>query len=238
MDTWKAGAQRAAKICRAGSLLPLDLTVRLYGGTDKFEHRYTRPYTRHLQSRRWKKNRILEIGVGGFEEEGYQNARPGGSLRVWRDYFPRSAVVGLDVCEKEVDLGRRVGFVQGDQSVPDDLAMVLDLLGGPPDIVIDDGSHLVDDAERSFRYLFPLMSSGSLYVFEDLHTSYWREYGGGIPAPTGTAVGLVKTLVDAVQACDRTFDRKTKWGERPSTAYSDVIGLHVYPGICFIVKSA
>ena len=65
-------------------------------GSDKHHHHYYTPYyERHLKNLRKSKNilNILEIGVGGNEctESG------GASLRMWRDYFPGSQIVGVDL---------------------------------------------------------------------------------------------------------------------------------------------
>ena len=174
----------------------------------------------------------MEIGVGGYD----QAEVGGGSLRVWRDCFPFSRIVGLDLHEKNVDLGSRVTVVQGDQANETDLTRVIEVLGGPPNIVIDDGSHLVDHAIVSFSILFPQMPSDSIYIVEDLQTSYSENWGGGIPAPDATAVGFAKGLVDAVQVQDPTFDRRPQDGPRP-THWADGVGaIHVYPGIVFIQK--
>lgn len=218
---------------RVGSVLPLVAGVRIYGDTDKHIHDYTRYYDRHLRPRRWRRNRVLEIGVGGYE-----SPLPGGSLRVWRDYFVRSRVVGFDLQPKVVDLGARVGFVQGDQSVPADLDRAVAALGGPPDVVIDDGSHADDHAALSFRHLFPTMPPGSLYVIEDVHTSYWEDWGGAIPAPPESAVGFAKALVDAVQVTDSTYRRRPQHGPAPVSDVAAAAALHVYPGIVFVEKVA
>ncbi|MEO7572240.1 MAG: hypothetical protein ABIX10_07370 [Acidimicrobiales bacterium] len=169
---------------------------------------------------------------------GYENEQPGGSLRLWRDYFPRSMIVGLDLHVKTIALGPRVRFVQGNQAEPADLMRATEALGGPPDIVIDDGSHQIEHAEESFRALFPLMTQGALYVIEDTHTSYWPAYGGGSPAPASTAIGLVKSLVDDVQSHDPVFDQYPQWGPRPIIDLGGADALHVYPGIVFIEKGS
>jgi hypothetical protein len=210
--------------------------MRLYGDTDKRSHGYVEGYEQHLRRRRLGAHRILEIGVGG-----YRDVRPGGSLRIWRDCFPRSRIVGLDISAKQVALGPRVGFVQGDQADPEALDRAVAALGGPPSIVIDDGSHLGDHAERSFAHLFPLMDRGSLYVVEDLHTSYWPKFGGGPSAPNTTAVGFIRTLIDDVQAEDPTFRWPTVRDQPdhagPTARHADVALLDVRPGIAFIQKA-
>jgi hypothetical protein len=216
--------QKISPLLRVGVLLPLGATIEAYGGTDKGWHGYAAHYAQHLHGLRHKQNRILEIGV--FE---------GASLRVWRDHFPRSTIAGLDLHPREVKLGDRVRVVQGDQANVDDLARTVAALGGPPNIVIDDGSHVARHAEESFRYLFPLMPPRSLYVIEDLHTSYWDDFGGGIPAPDDTAVGFTRRLVDEIQTRDKVFAHTS--GRNPRQEIDEVAALYVYPGIMFVEKA-
>lgn len=224
--------RRIATASRLGTVLPLDLTVRLYGGTDKLVHGYTEHYRNHLRSRRWSSLRILEIGVGGYE-----SIEPGGSLRVWRDFFPRSRIVGLDISAKRIDLGSRVGFVRGDQTSLPDLDRAIEALGGLPDVVIDDGSHYDGHAIETFRLLIPRLAPGALYFVEDLHTSYWERFGGAIPATDSSAIGLARSLVDEVQSHDSTFERKPHWGPSPFTSPGDIDALYVYPGL-FVARRA
>ena len=153
----KQSVRTWAHAVHAASFLPLGLAVRLYGGTDKLEHAYTAPYSRLFRRVRYRRNRVLEIGVGGYESRDI-----GGSLRVWRDYFPRSQIFGLDIHEKDVRLGPRVHFVRGDQSSDENLGRLLAEMDGPPDIVIDDGSHFVGHALVSLACLFPRMRRGSI----------------------------------------------------------------------------
>ncbi len=230
--TIKQTVRSIARVARVGVVTPLRVTADLYGGTDKSQHGYTDHYPKHLAGRRFRRNRILEIGVGGYE-----STEAGGSLRLWRDYFPRSQIVGLDLHHKEVDLGSLVRFVQGDQSSPNDLDRSVAALGGPPDIVLDDGSHLAGHAIASFEHLFPLMPSGSIYVVEDLSTSYWKNWGGALEPSDSTAIGLAKALANSVQARDSTFVRKPHWGPTPEFDRNDVAALHVYPGVFFVEKA-
>jgi hypothetical protein len=220
-----------ARRSRLGTIMPLGATVRSYGSTDKLAHGYVSGYAAHLRGRRWSANRILEIGVGGYESDA-----PGGSLRIWRDWFPRSTIVGLDIHDKNVDLGRRVRFVQGDQSRAEDLDRAVAALGGPPTIIIDDGSHRAGDAITSFLHLFPLMPAGSVYVIEDLHTSYWEDYGGGVPAPASTATGMILSLVESVQADDRIFGWRPDL-PRPAVQPHGIASMDVRPGVVFITKA-
>lgn len=209
----------------------LDYSVRLYGRTDKLEHDYVKYYRRHLGPSRLRKLRVYEIGVGGDEDRS-----PGGSLRIWRDYFPRSSIVGVDLYDKDVRLGRRVVFRKADQSVPAELLSIVQEVGAP-DIVIDDGSHIGEHVHTTFRTLFPLMPAGAWYVIEDLSTSYSGKYGGGRPAPGSTAIGLLRTLISDVQSQDLTFVKHPDWtGPTPSPVHDQVGQVHVYPGIAFVQR--
>lgn len=236
MTAPKKLVQGVARTMRLGGVLPLTMTVRLYGNTDKYARGYTVPYARHLAPLRYRKNHLIEIGVGGFSsDEMYRGPAPGGSLRVWRDFLPRSRVVGFDLEAKSVALGSRVTFVRGDQGNEGDLARAVSGLGAAPNIVIDDGSHLVDHARASFNYLFPLMPAGGLYVVEDLHTSFWEDWGGALPPTPATAVGLAQQLVVDVQAQDPTFEQRPE-RPKPKPLIEAVAQLHVYPSIFFVVK--
>ncbi|PTQ82920.1 hypothetical protein C8R28_102535 [Nitrosomonas ureae] len=48
----------------------------------------------------------------------------------------------------------------------------------PPDLIIDDASHLYEPTLASFEALFPLMPPGSLYIIED-----WGHWRGFIALP-------------------------------------------------------
>ena len=209
--------------------------VELYGGTDKGEHGYLSYYERHLGPYRLRANRLFEIGVGGSVDGSYSHPTPGGSLAVWRDYLPRTAIVGLDIEFKNVRLGPRVSFEQVDQKSHADLERVVDK-HGPPNIVIDDGSHIGGHIIATFEFLWPRLPAGGLYVIEDLSTSYYPRFGGGDPAPHDSGVGLLGVLIDSAQALDPTFRRHPTWGTRSTPNYPRVAAVHTYPGIAFVEK--
>ena len=208
--------------------------ARCYGGTDKTTHGYLPFYARYLGPIRMRRNVVVEIGVGNYE-----SPVPGGSLKLWRDYFPRSVVAGVDIAPKVVELGSRVRFFQADQSSADDLAGVVDALGGRLDVVIDDGSHVGEHQWTSFRALFPAVAPGGWYVLEDLSTSYWPDFRGMIPADSTTAVGLLAALVSDAQVDDPIYVDHADWGPRPDVLVQpDIAEVHVHPGIAFIRKAA
>ncbi len=201
---------------------------QLYQGTDKFEHGFLDHYRRHFASVRLRRLVVFEIGVGG-----YRTRVPGGSLPMWRDYFPRSTIVGLDVFAKDIDFGPQVHFLQADQNRPEDLMTAVTTFGRP-DIVIDDGSHVGEHIITSFETLWPQLQPGGWYVVEDLHASYLPFFGGEEPPGPTTGIGLVRSLVDAVQSRDPTRRIQPEFTE---PKYADVAAVDCYPGIAFIKKA-
>jgi hypothetical protein len=224
MRWWKHGQRRAAvgatRVLTALSVTnSFDRLARFYrADKSSLGHNHSPHYERHLGPRRFERILLLEIGVGG-----HRNRYAGGnSLHVWRDYFPRATIVGLDRYPKELPfLGRRVHIVQGDQASLDDLAGVIDRFGSP-DIVIDDGSHRGSDVIRSFTYLFVRMPAGGIYVIEDLDCSFRSEYGGSENPGPDTALGLLDGLLRSMQ--------------RHSTRSDAVGAVHVYEDIAFIER--
>lgn len=186
-------------------------------GTNKASSKqlYTPLYELHLGRMRRHRLRLLEIGIGGYGA-GLQSG--GASLRMWRSWMPRAEIVGIDIEPRHLN-EPRISTAVGDQS---DEIFLRDLCrrSGPFDIVIDDGSHRSDHICASFRFLWPLLQPGGVYVIEDLGTSYLSDYGGGPPGTAGTSVEMVKGLLDS------------------PTLDGDVAAVHMHPHIVFIEKSA
>jgi demethylmacrocin O-methyltransferase len=144
---------------------------------------------------------MLEIGIGGDGEGGYSAPDKGGeSLRMWKAFFPRARVNGLDIHDKTGLRERRISIWHGSQIDKS----ILDKIAGVPkglQLVIDDGSHRCEHVIQTFEILFPQINPGAFYIIEDTQTSYWPEYGGDISKhdPTGhTTMGYFKKLADGV----------------------------------------
>ena len=215
----RSSVKAARNILARGIPWRLEALAVLYN-TDKRRrldsHGYTTYYTRHLQARRRAVRSVLEIGVGG-----YTSPTSGGeSLRMWRTYFPNAEIYGLDIDKKDLPAEDRITVLQGDQG---DQAFLRGLAEqfGPFDLVVDDGAHVGSLQEASFDALFPTLPSGAFYVIEDLSTAYSEDWEGGPPGTPGTAVDLVKRLIDSVHV-----------GPLP------ISSVHVYPEITFIEKAS
>lgn len=132
---------------------------------------------------------LLEIGV--------QN---GGALEVWTRFFAQAErLVGCDIdpaCGRLVYEDPRVQVIIGNANDDATVEAVL-AVSNRWDIVIDDGSHTSGDIVCSFGHYFPALAEGGVYVAEDLHCSYWAEFGGGLSDPT-SSVAFFKRLADVV----------------------------------------
>lgn len=212
---------------------PASLTeLAVWCGTDKWSalHQYTPHYERHFAPLRDNRLRILEIGIGGY----HRPEQGGTSLHMWKHFFPRALVHGIDVVDKRPHDAARLTTVLADQSEPAQLAAVAER-HGPFDIVIDDGSHISDDVISTFRHLFPHLRPTGLYVIEDLQTAYWPELFHGsetdLDDPRYT-VGFLKTLVDGLH--HEEFLSSAARQQQPTD--SRITGIHFYPNLAVIEK--
>lgn len=150
---------------------------------------YLREWDRILYSYRELPIRLLEIGI--------QN---GGSLEIWAKYFPRAEkIVGCDIdeaCGKLHYEDGRIAIVVEDANSDEGERQILQLAESF-DVIIDDGSHRSDDVIRSFFRYFPVLKEDGIYLVEDLHTSYWQDYKGGLNDPL-SSMAFFKRLADII----------------------------------------
>ena len=135
-------------------------------GTDKkiLCHGYTRAYEKLFLPIRHDVKNIIEAGI--FD---------GASLRMWRDYFPNATVHGLDIEQKSVDC------VNSEERIKSTLisacnASYWDSLDFKADIIIDDGSHVVEEQMVMIRLAWNSLKPGGYYVIEDTHSSFLDVY--------------------------------------------------------------
>ena len=147
----------------------LDIFTKNEGQVVHKWHHYIPIYDRYFLNFRKKKIRFLEIGV-------YK----GGSLQMWRKYFGEDAIIyGVDIDSNCVKFDGIAGQVRiGSQDDPKFLESVINEMGGV-DVILDDGSHQMNHILKTFKFLFPKLNDGGIYMIEDLHTAYWKNFGGG-----------------------------------------------------------
>lgn len=124
-------------------------------------------YDSHLSYRQSDEMKVLEIGVYN-----------GGSLYMWRNYFPNSSIVGVDIdpfTKRWEEKDKNIKIYIGDQCDTEFLQKVCDE-EGPFDLIIDDGGHENNQIITSLEFLFQHLKIGGTYVVEDTFASYWPNY--------------------------------------------------------------
>jgi len=122
--------------------------------TDKgFRHGYGPAYDTLLSGHPVRA--VLEIG-----------AYLGASLRAWAEAWPTAEVWGVDIVARTLPEVPRVHVLYGDatrlsflQCLPQDLRF---------DLIVDDGSHRIQDQVLAFGVLRDRLAPGGLYVIEDV----------------------------------------------------------------------
>ncbi len=148
--------------------------------SDKIANRYLEHYDPILEPWIGKQIVLLELGV-----------HKGGSLLLWRDYFPLGTIVGIDInLPKGFQPTERIRLFQGSQAAPRFLSRVADEVAPDGfDIIIDDASHIGELTKVAFWHLFDShLKPGGLYVIEDWGTGYWDDW------PDGKSVNLERTF--------------------------------------------
>lgn len=147
-------------------------------------------YERHFSRFRHTDVVMLEIGVEG-----------GGSLAMWKEFFGKeSQIIGVDInpqCKQHEAEGIEV-FI-GSQ---DDPALIDRIFKKYPkiDIVLDDGSHMMNHMISSFELIYERLQPNGIYMVEDTHTCYWPEYEGGLKRE-GSFMEFAKDKLDELNAC-------------------------------------
>ena len=206
----------------------LTLIARRHG-TDKVgDHGYTPIYNQQFSKMRDDPITLLEIGIGG-----YTNPNLGGaSLRMWKEYFPKATIIGLDIYDKTGLAEDRIHIYKGNQC---DEALLRNIVleNGGVDIIVDDGSHINADVISTFETLFPLLNHRGIYVIEDTQTSYWPGYGGDsqdLSSPK-FIIGYFKKLIDGLN-----YSEFNSGGTRPSYFDLHITTLSFYHNLIFVTK--
>ena len=162
--------------------------IGLEYGTDKSSvfHDYLNKYEKWINFDRNDKIKILEIGIA-----------EGKSLKMWKDYFINSTILGIDIRPECKNYEEERIFVEiGDQTNEHFLSEVSEKYG-PFDLIIDDGSHMNYDVITTFNIMFNNVLNKGLYIIEDSCTSYWDSFGGGLLKLNST-MEFFKKIIDGV----------------------------------------
>ena len=198
-------------------------------GTDKVRgHHYTQHYMTHFKAFKNKPIQLLEIGVGGFEK----STEGANSLKMWKAYFPKANIFSFDIVDKRGLQEERIKIYKGSQVDKEFLDRMIAEIGDL-DIIIDDGSHINDHVITTFKYLFPKLKLGGIYVIEDTQTSYWKDYGGD-----SDDLKNPKTMMNFFKGLTDSLNHKEFLIKDYEASYYDkhIISMHFYHNLIFIYK--
>jgi hypothetical protein len=119
-------------------------------------HSYIEIYESLFQKYKDRPVNILEIGVN----KGY-------SLFTWKNYFSNAKnIVGIDYQPGIVYKTEDFKIIYGDIN---NRSFINNSLGNMTfDIIIDDGSHMVQDQLTALSLLYPRLNSGGIFIIEDI----------------------------------------------------------------------
>lgn len=213
--------------------------LALVAGTDKSSafHNYTKVYADFFGPIRNDPLVFLEIGI-------YK----GNSVKLWESYFPNATLYFIDNTPSYIEyFSKRSHYHFMDQTDWYTLHAFAKSVGGEFDVILDDAGHSMVGQIGSFQTFFQYLKSGGLYIIEDLHSSYWQQYGGGgtIQNPKsgpGTCVFYLQSLVDELNytsaKTECADDAKVPASLRQTLNYfqDQIDSIHFYKSVCLIRK--
>lgn len=178
--------------------------------TDKLDSGYLPFYDALFAGLREREVRLLELGVN-----------EGASLCLWRDYFQRGLIAGIDLQQPAIPEDPRIRVFVGRQEDTAFLDQVArDAAPSGFDVIIDDCSHIGSLAEVSFWHLFRRhLKPGGVYVIEDWGTGYRPDWADGAAYRTNQPRPLAgfRLLPEPLRRVVRAITRPTRlpshdWG--------------------------
>ncbi len=136
-------------------------------------HTYADFIERHFGHCRGFIQHVFECGLGtnnpGLPSNMTASGRPGASLRVWRDYFPRAEIIGADIDRNVLFNEDRIKTFYCDQTSPDSIGDLWKSVGDKDfDLMIDDGLHTFAAGATLLENSFHRLREGGVYIIEDV----------------------------------------------------------------------
>jgi hypothetical protein len=136
-------------------------------------HSYLELYETLLSPKKNTAKNILEIGIGDFKEKN------GGSIKLWKDYFPNAKIYALDILPKNRVL---------DEIINDDRIVLFTSTNAYDekffnenflkknlkfDLMLDDGPHTLESMKTFIRLYSKVMSDDGILIVEDVQSIDW-----------------------------------------------------------------
>ena len=126
--------------------------------------------------------KLGEIGIGNIDCMCHVSLdyKPGASLRMWKDFFPAAQIYGFDIVESTLIDEERISCKKMDQASIESIDSVLEECGSNFDIIVDDGSHIIQHQINTKLHAGKFLKPGGLLIIEDIEERY-LDYCFGTP---------------------------------------------------------
>lgn len=136
-------------------------------------HCYTEFYELVFRNIRMNVRTVFECGIGSSDPDlpanMGENAKPGASLRVWREYFPNAKIYGADIDSRTLFTEDRITTFQLNQLSSASIRNAfVDFEKESLDFILDDGLHTFAAAITLFANTNHLLSQNGIYIIEDV----------------------------------------------------------------------
>jgi hypothetical protein len=136
-------------------------------------HTYSDFYSTIFSNFRSSVKKVYENGIGTNNTNLTSNMSstgiPGASLRVWRDYFPNSIVIGTDIDRDILFQEERIKTFFIDQTNEQIIQHFWNECGEDNfDLMVDDGLHIASAGKTLFMNSIKYLSDSGLYIIEDV----------------------------------------------------------------------
>lgn len=136
-------------------------------------HTYADFYSRLFSHCRNSIKNVFECGLGTGapgSTDGLLTA--GGSLRMWRDFFPNAMVFGADIEKSVLFHEERISTYFIDQLDPNAIKEFWDNVGVKDfDLIVDDGLHTFKAGATLFKHSIDKLNHYGIYIIEDVGPS-------------------------------------------------------------------
>jgi hypothetical protein len=165
---------------------------------------------------------IVEVGIFN-----------GGSLFMWRDFFgPQAKIIGIDL-NPDAREWEQHGFeiYIGDQSSEVFWRNLFQKIG-KVDVLIDDGGHTNHQQIVTTHCAIQNINDGGMLIVEDVHTSYFREFGN---PSRSSFMSFARQIVDSVNS--RSYALRRVYENYSSRVYSvsffeSIVAFHIDSRLC------
>lgn len=199
-------------------------------GTDKkiLCHGYTRAYDKFFSALRTTTTNVIEIGIW-----------EGASTKMWQEYFPNATIHALDITKSAVDKVARIDRIKG-YHISACKQEFWNSLNFKANIIIDDGSHIVEEQVQTLSLAWDYLLPGGYYVIEDTHSSFHNAY----KQDKSNSIGFYSTVFDRILKQQSYEHLQGDWyavrdkmaGRIDKIAY-ETFGIYSFSGLIIIEKT-